>query len=63
LDKKITIIDIHDKFADQSKLEKIGELEYESFLETGDDSFMWKRPEDEWQAISLSLHLWHNRKS
>ena len=54
LDKKITIIDIHDKFADQSKLEKIGELEYESFLETGDDSFIWKRPEDEWQAISLS---------
>ena len=31
LDKKITVIDIHDKFADQSKLEKIGELEYESF--------------------------------
>ena len=54
LDKKITIIDIHDKFADQSKLEKIGELEYESFLETGDDGFIWKRPEDEWQAISLS---------
>ena len=31
LDKQITIIDIHDKPADQSKLEKIGELEYEDF--------------------------------
>ena len=54
LDKKITIIDIQDKFADQSKLEKIGELEYESFLKTGDDDYKWKMPEDEWQAISLS---------
>ena len=34
--KKIIIIDINDKFADQSKCEKIGELEYESFLNTGD---------------------------
>ena len=54
LDKKITVIDIHDKFADQSKLEKIGDLEYEKFLSTGDDSYVWKMPEDEWQAISLS---------
>mgnify|MGYP001435048915 FL=1 len=54
LDKKITIIDIHDEFADQSKLEKIGDLEYEKFLSTGDDSYVWKMPEDEWQAISLS---------
>ena len=54
LEKKITIIDIHDKFADQSKLEKIGDLEYENFLNTGDDNYIWKMPEDEWQAISLS---------
>ena len=54
LDEKITIIDIHDKFADQSKLEKIGDLEYENFLNTGDDNYIWKMPEDEWQAISLS---------
>ena len=54
LDKKITVIDIHDKFADQSKLEKIGELEYESFLDSGDEGFIWKMPDDEWQAISLS---------
>ena len=54
LDKEITIIDIHDKHADQSKLEKIGDLEYEDFLNTGDENYNWKMPEDEWQAISLS---------
>ena len=52
--RKIIVIDINDKFADQSKLEKIGDLEYEKFLSTGDDSYVWKMPEDEWQAISLS---------
>ena len=54
INKKITIIDINDKYADQSKLEKIGDLEYEEFLNTGDESYIWKMPEDEWQAISLS---------
>ena len=54
LEKKIIIIDIHDQFADQSKLEIIGELEYEQFLNTGDENYKWKMPEDEWQAISLS---------
>ena len=54
LKKKIIIIDINDKFADQSKCEKIGDLEYESFLNTGDENYDWKMPEDEWQAISLS---------
>ena len=54
LKKKITIIDIFDKHADQSKCEKIGDLEYESFLNTGDENYDWKMPDDEWQAISLS---------
>ncbi len=54
LKKKITIIDIFDKYADQSKCEKIGDLEYESFLNTGDENYDWKMPDDEWQAISLS---------
>ena len=52
--RKIIVIDINDKFADQSKLEKIGDLEYEEFLNTGDENYLWKMPEDEWQAISLS---------
>ena len=52
--KKIKIVDIHDKYADQSKLSKIGELEYEEFLKSGDSNYIWKKPDDEWQAISLS---------
>ena len=52
--KEIKIIDIFDKHADQSKLGKIGDLEYEEFLKTGDTNYVWKRPDDEWQAISLS---------
>ena len=52
--RKIIIIDINDKYADQSKLKKIGDLEYETFLNTGDENYIWKKPKDEWQAISLS---------
>ena len=52
--RKIIVIDINDKFANQSKLQKIGDLEYEEFLSTGDENYIWKMPEDEWQAISLS---------
>ena len=54
LKRDITVIDINDKFADQSKCEKIGDLEYESFLNTGDENYNWQMPDDEWQAISLS---------
>ena len=52
--RKITIIDINDEFADQSKLDKIGDLEYEDFLNTGDENYNWQMPDDEWQALSLS---------
>lgn len=52
--RKIIIIDINDKYADQSKLQKIGDLEYETFLNTGDENYIWRKPKDEWQAISLS---------
>ena len=54
VDKKPIIIDIQDEFADQKLLKKIGEYEYESFLNTGDESYFWKRPKDEWDAISLN---------
>ncbi|MDC1146415.1 acyl-CoA synthetase [Candidatus Pelagibacter sp.] len=50
---KITIIDIDDKDIDTSNFTKIGELEYESFLSSGDENYKWKKPKDEWQAISL----------
>ena len=53
LKNKITIIDIEDKNIDTSKFKKIGNLEYESFLKTGDSNYNWKKPKDEWQAISL----------
>ena len=54
LGKKILIIDIVDKQADLKDSKKIGDLEYESFLNTGDIDYSWKRPKDEWQAISLN---------
>ena len=50
---KITIIDIDDKDTDTSSFKNIGELEYESFLSSGDENYEWKKPKDEWQAISL----------
>jgi fatty-acyl-CoA synthase len=49
----ITIIDIDDKDIDTSGFKNIGELEYESFLSSGDENYEWKKPKDEWQAISL----------
>lgn len=32
----------------------IGDLEYEQFLEEGDPAFVWRLPQDEWDAISLN---------
>ncbi len=54
--KNIPIIDIHDDQAvfKDGEGEKIGEMTYEEFLQTGDDNFNWSLPENEWQAISLS---------
>ena len=54
VENKPIIIDIQDNFADQNLLKKIGEHEYEEFLNSGDENYIWKRPEDEWQAISLN---------
>jgi len=50
---KIIIIDIDDQDIDTSSFKKIGELEYENFLNTGDENYEWKKPKDEWEAISL----------
>ena len=52
--KKILVIDIVDKQADLKDSKKIGEFEYENFLNKGDVNYIWKRPKDEWQAISLN---------
>ena len=50
---KIKIIDIDDRDIDTSNFKQIGELEYESFLNTGDENYEWKKPTDEWEALSL----------
>ena len=34
--------------------ERIGTIEYEDFLKTGDPDFAWAMPEDEWDAIALN---------
>ena len=52
--RDIVVIDIDDQQAGLENSKSIGDLEYESFLETGDHNFKWIRPKDEWQAIGLS---------
>ena len=56
ISKKISIIDIVDDCADlkESEGERLGEWSYEEFMQLGDKNYIWKRPEDEWQALSLS---------
>ncbi|MDA9713767.1 acyl-CoA synthetase [Alphaproteobacteria bacterium] len=54
VNREIIVIDIDDKQADLGDIPAIGQLEYESFLQTGDEGFEWIRPDDEWQAISLN---------
>ena len=53
VNSKITIIDIDDKDANLIDSKNIGSLEYEEFLNSGDENFKWKMPKDEWQAIAL----------
>ena len=45
------VIDIADKEAPSH--ERIGEIEYEDFIATGNSNSEWKLPEDEWQAMAL----------
>ncbi len=52
----LTVIDIVDDQAvfNPGEGEVLGETDYEAFLETGDPSYDWKLPEDEWQALALN---------
>ena len=54
--RKIDVIDILDEQAmlKEGEGQRLGNWTYEDFLLQGDDDYQWKRPEDEWQAISLS---------
>ena len=56
ISKKIPIIDIVDEQAQlkDDEGERLGQWTYEEFLELGDKNYQWKKPQDEWQAISLS---------
>ena len=54
--KDIVVIDIDDDQAimQEGGGERLGEWTYEEFMQKGDDDYIWKRPQDEWQAISLN---------
>ena len=56
INKKIPIIDIVDSHAQlkEGEGERLGQWTYEDFLSSGDLDYNWKKPKDEWQAISLS---------
>ena len=34
--------------------ERLGEIEYEDFIASGDPAYAWKMPDDEWDAIALN---------
>jgi fatty-acyl-CoA synthase len=52
LGKKLLVIDIDDPLGAPG--EALGEIDYESFLASGDPDFPWSYPEDEWDAIALN---------
>ena len=54
--KEILVIDIEDPNANlqEGEGERLGEYTYAEFLEKGDIDYQWKKPNDEWQAITLN---------
>ncbi|MGJ3260650.1 MAG: acyl-CoA synthetase [Rhodospirillales bacterium] len=53
IDRDIIVIDIDDPEFDGDG-ETLGEMDYEAFLQTGDEDLDWDLPESEWDAISLN---------
>ncbi|MDG1475170.1 MAG: AMP-binding protein [Porticoccaceae bacterium] len=51
--QKLVVIDILD-LQNSSEPKAIGSTDYENFLATGDGSFDWPMPTDEWDAIALN---------
>ena len=53
---KPRIVDIVDPAArsGQAPEDRLGEMTYDAFLETGSDDFPWALPADEWQSLSLN---------
>src|SRR5215470_3803087 len=52
LDQKPLVIDIADAMGPGG--ERLGEMDYETFLTTGDPAFVEQRPQAEWDAIALN---------
>jgi len=52
LERRPLVIDIDDPMA--SGGERLGEMDYEAFLDSGDPEFEWSLPGDEWDAIALN---------
>jgi fatty-acyl-CoA synthase len=46
------VIDIDDPLAPPGR--RLGEMDYEAFLATGDPEYAWQLPDDEWNAIALN---------
>ena len=53
LKKKPLVIDYDDPEFPQSG-KRLGKIDYEKFLKSGDPKFSWKMPADEWDAIALN---------
>ncbi len=52
LGRKILVIDVDDPQGPGGA--RLGDLDYEAFLAEGDPEFRGRRPQDEWEAISLN---------
>ena len=52
VEERPLVIDIDDPLGPDGEL--IGEITYEDFIAGGDPGFKWRRPDDEWEAFSLS---------
>jgi fatty-acyl-CoA synthase len=47
------VIDVDDSQA-EGHGERIGRMDYEELLASGEEDFVWQRPDDEWNAIALN---------
>jgi fatty-acyl-CoA synthase len=52
LERPPVVIDIDDDLGNGG--ERLGEIDYDDFLATGDPDFEWRLPDDEWDAIALN---------
>jgi len=52
LERRPLVIDVDDPAYEGG--ERLGGVDYEAFLETGDAEYEWRLPDDEWNAISLN---------